>query len=95
MSASWPWPTLLVNLAGAFALGVVVMYGRKHWPAVLTAGVAVGGLGALTTFSTLAGELWDFFDADDWGGLASYGALSMVGGVLAALAGVRLGRAIR
>ena len=95
ISTSWPWPTLVVNLVGAFVLGVVVMYGRRHWPAVLIAGVAVGGLGALTTFSTLAGELWDFFDAGDWGAFAAYGLASVVGGGLAAVAGVRVGRALR
>lgn len=95
ISTSWPWPTLVVNLLGAFVLGVVVMYGRRHWPAVLIAGVAVGGLGALTTFSTLAGELWDYFNAGDWGALAAYGLASVVGGGLAAVAGVRVGRALR
>ena len=94
-STSWPWPTLVVNLVGAFVLGVVVMYGRRHWPAILIAGVAVGGLGALTTFSTLAAELWNFLDAGDWGALASYGLASVLGGGLAAVAGVRVGRAVR
>ena len=94
-SATWPWPTLVVNLVGAFILGVVVMYGRRHWPAEVMAGVAVGALGALTTFSTMSGELWDFLDAGEWGDVASYGLASVVGGGLAAVAGIRVGRAIR
>ena len=95
ISAGWPWPTLLVNIAGAFVLGLVVMYGRRHWPADLVAGVAVGLLGALTTFSTLAGELWDAVDAGEWATLASYGLASILGGGLAAVAGIRVGRAVR
>ena len=95
ISSGWPWPTVLVNISGAFLLGLVVMYGRRHWPGVLVGAVAVGGLGAFTTFSTMTGELWEFFDAGEWGTLASYGLASVFGGGLAAVAGVRLGRAIR
>jgi CrcB protein len=86
---------LFVNILGTFVLGVVVMYGRRHWPPGLIAGVAVGGLGSLTTFSTMAGELWEVFDASDWGTLASYGLASVAGGGLAAVVGLRVGRAIR
>ena len=95
ISSGWPWPTLLVNISGAFLLGLVVMYGRRHWPGALIAGVAVGGLGAFTTFSTMTGELWEFFDAGEWGTLALYGLASVVGGILAAVTGVRLGRTVR
>jgi len=91
----WPWPTLLVNLVGAFLLGVVVIYGRRHWRPTVVAGVSVGLLGALTTFSAVAGELWVMFDAGDWPELASYAMVSAVGGLLAAGAGVRLGTAVR
>lgn len=95
VSASWPWPTLIVNVAGAFALGVAVVYGRRHWRLDLMAGVTVGLLGALTTFSTLAGELWSQQDAADWFGLAGYAFASIGGGLLAAMAGLRLGRVLR
>lgn len=95
VEAGWPWPTLLVNLIGAFLLGVVVMYGRRHWRPMVVAGISVGLLGALTTFSTVAGELWGMFDAADWPALASYAVASALGGLLAAGAGVRAGRAVR
>jgi CrcB protein len=95
ISASWPWPTLLVNVVGAFVLGVAVVYGRRHWRPAVMAGVTVGLLGALTTFSTLAGELWSQQEAGDWGGLAWYALASIVGGLLAAVAGLRLGRVVQ
>ncbi|NNL98582.1 MAG: CrcB family protein [Acidimicrobiia bacterium] len=95
ISSHWPWPTLLVNIFGSFVLGLVVVYGRRHWPAAVIAGVAVGLLGSLTTFSTMAGELWDAVDTGAWGILASYGLASVVGGALAAVAGIRIGRAVR
>ena len=93
--SDWPWPTLLVNVAGAFSLGVVVMVGRRHWTPLLLAAVSVGMLGALTTFSTLAGQLWEMQDAGRLQDVASYFAASVLGGWMAAVAGVRLGRALR
>ena len=92
---SWPWPTLLVNVVGAFLLGAAVMYGRRHWSPAMLAGVSVGLLGALTTFSTLAGELWSQQEGGDWGVLVAYGAASVVGGSLAAIGGLRVGRLLR
>lgn len=93
--AAWPWPTLIVNLVGAFLLGVVVMAGRDHWPPLLMAAISVGLLGAFTTFSTLAGELWAMQDAGNWEAFVSYFASSVGGGWVAAVAGVRLGGSFR
>jgi CrcB protein len=71
------------------------MYGRRHWRPTILAGVSVGLLGALTTFSTVTGELWTMLDAGDWSAFGSYAAASVFGGLTAAGAGVRLGRALR
>jgi CrcB protein len=95
LEVDWPWPTLLVNLAGAFTLGVVVMYGRRHWSGVTVAGIGVGVLGAFTTFSTLAGETWVLLDEQRWAATVGYVAASLIGGVGAAIGGVRVGRAVR
>ncbi|HSL56859.1 MAG TPA: CrcB family protein [Acidimicrobiales bacterium] len=47
-----PLGTLAVNVGGAFAVGLLA-----GWDAPEATIVAVGGLGAVTTFSTLAAEL--------------------------------------
>lgn len=95
VDAAWPWPTLVVNLAGAFLLGVAIMVGRRRWPQLMVVAVSVGVLGALTTFSTVAGELWDMSDTGHWEGVLGYATVSVAGGWIAAVAGLRLGRGLR
>jgi fluoride exporter len=56
--------TLVVNVAGSFALGVVA--GVPEAPGWLLPLVGVGFCGALTTFSTLAFETWVFFEERAW-----------------------------
>jgi len=51
-SPTWPWGTLGANVLGSFALGLLVGAGNPAMTAV-----GVGGLGSLTTLSTLAVEL--------------------------------------
>ena len=48
--------TLVVNVAGSFVLGLLVGAGVTGAPLAL---VGIGFCGALTTFSTLAVEVWD------------------------------------
>ena len=90
--ASWPFATLLANLAGAFALGW--LYARasdrdKASPAYQAA--AAGFLGAFTTMSAFGLEAWTLLDADRFGAAAAYIALTAAGGPLLARAGLRLG----
>jgi len=79
----WPWATLLVNVAGAFVLGVVAARGARR------ALVGQGFCGALTTFSAFQFELLRMLD-DDRAGLAlAYAAASLALGVAAAELGRR------
>ena len=53
----WPWPTLAINVSGSFFLGVVLTLApARHWPLDVSAPIAVGFLGAYTTFSTFSWE---------------------------------------
>jgi len=85
-----PWGTLVVNLAGSAAAGVVA--GLRPG-ALLTALLAVGFLGAFTTASTLAAELVERLRSG-WWAAAGLLALHVVPGLLLAGAGLALGRAL-
>ena len=95
LPAAWPWPTLTANLIGTFLLGFVVRFGAHRWPMWLRVAAAVGALGALTTFSTLAAEVWTLADAADWAGVSTYLLATLSGGLAAAVAGLRMGEAVR
>ena len=55
---SFPWATFVTNLSGAFVLGMFLTYVLEHRPSTdyLRPFVAIGFLGAFTTFSTMAVE---------------------------------------
>ena len=79
-----PAATLLVNVSGAFALGLL-----DGWSAPELTVVGVGGLGAYTTFSTLADDIVDL-GRDDLVRGAAYVAVTLVAGIGAAVAGLGL-----
>lgn len=79
----WPWATLLVNVAGAFVLGLVAARGRRR------ALLGQGFCGALTTFSTFQLELLRMLDGGRVGLALLYAAVSLALGVAAAELGRR------
>ncbi|MFM8398921.1 MAG: fluoride efflux transporter FluC [Pirellula sp.] len=81
--------TGIVNLVGAFLLGVVVtLFQASPKPNGWVLLLGVGFCGGMTTFSTLAMELADLMHAKRFWGMAGYGIGSMVIGILAFLVGV-------
>ena len=80
-----PLGTIAVNVIGAFGLGLI-----DHWSAPELTVIGIGGLGAMTTFSTLS---------DDIVGLAvrrplaatAYVVITVAGGLAAAAVGMALG----
>lgn len=90
-NTSFPWPTLIINLAGSFLLGLVL--GRvPAWSTTASTAVTVGFLGAFTTFSTFAFEATSLLRDDRPGTAAAYVLLSVVLGLAAAAAGWQVGR---
>lgn len=93
----WPWITLSVNLAGAFALGYLVTrlgerlplstYRRPWW--------GTGVCGGLTTFSTMQLELVEMLDAHRFATAAGYAAVSLIGGYAAVHLASALVRRVR
>lgn len=86
--------TLVINLTGSFALGYFLSafgerFGPTH-PARLA--VAVGFLGAYTTFSTFTFEADGMLRRGEVGTFAAYVGGSVVLGLLACGAGVAAGR---
>jgi fluoride exporter len=82
---SFPWWTLLVNVAGCLLIGLLLGV-----PEPVRLGLATGFCGGLTTFSTFAVDTAALLDAGDTGIAAAYVASSVVVGVLAVVAGWRL-----
>ncbi|WP_334170600.1 fluoride efflux transporter FluC [Sinomonas sp.] len=93
---AWPLPTLVINLAGAFVLGVLLevltRIGPDHGPRrALRLLVGTGFLGAFTTYSTFAVDADRLFVAGRLGAGLGYVAASLLGGVAASFLGIWLG----
>lgn len=79
-----PLATLLVNIIGAFLLASLVdSQGGSD------AAVGVGGIGALTTFSTVVDDLGALWAIRRWHAVA-YGTVTIVFGVGAAWIGLQI-----
>jgi CrcB protein len=84
----WPMGTLLVNVIGSFAIGVVyiALSQRVQVAPLLMAGV-LGGFTTFSAFSLDALKLWE-------GGQAMQAALYVAASVILSLAAVALGAAL-
>lgn len=90
----FPLGTLLVNVAGSLVLGVLV---ARMWPVApgwLRAGLGAGLLGSFTTFSALALAAVSLTTAGAGWIALGYVALSIGGGLAAAVLGLRVGRSV-
>ena len=76
-----------MNLTGSFLLGIVA-----GWSPPVATVVGTAGLGALTTFSTFAGELVSGWERSRRA-IGSYLGISIVGGVALAWLGLVVGGA--
>jgi len=81
--SGFPWGTVGVNLIGSFLLGFVVQASLLGgWTGELRLFVAVGFLGAFTTFSTFAYEALELLRAGQTTEALVYVGLNLVAGVL-------------
>ena len=93
---TFPFATLGINVAGSFLIGLVLTFGTEgHLSTRTTTALAVGFLGAFTTYSTFAWETFTLGRTDRLALAALYVGLSVALGLLAAAAGYQVGRALR
>lgn len=89
---AFPWATFLTNLTGCFALGLLVaVVARRSTAAWVRPFLAVGLLGAYTTWSTFAVEVDRLVSGGDAGTAVAYLVLSVGAGLGAARAGLVAG----
>ncbi|HEY2042158.1 MAG TPA: CrcB family protein [Jatrophihabitans sp.] len=83
-----PWSTLTINLAGSLLLGMLIVAVTEIWRPhrLLRPFIGTGVLGGFTTFSTFAVEVRGLPAGNAW----LYLALSVLGGLAAAVAGMAL-----
>lgn len=92
---NFPWGTLAANVAGCFAMGLLVvgLASREPNPTALRAFLTVGVLGAFTTFSTFALDVVTLYREKAVAVAALYLAGSVVLSVGGLAAGLVAGRA--
>ena len=92
--AGLPWGTLLVNVSGSFALGVLfaLTIDRGVLPAEIRAPLMIGFIGAYTTFSTFMVGAVTVARAGHLAAAALYVVLSVVCGLVAVTSGIAIGR---
>lgn len=93
---SIPWATLVVNVTGAFAMGLLVAYlvDRPGVHRLARPFVGVGVLGGWTTFSALAVDVVQLGEADQVQAALAYVTVTFLVGTLAVAAGSLLGQRV-
>ena len=94
-SSGFPWSTLTVNLAGAAVLGALVVLAAGVWRSRYARPLlGTGFCGAFTTFSAVVVDVDRLLSRGQTGVALSYLAASVLGGLVAAFAGVVTARAL-
>ncbi|HSC27832.1 MAG TPA: fluoride efflux transporter CrcB [Vicinamibacterales bacterium] len=78
--ASFPYGTLVVNLAGCFAVAAVMQVAlTQAWPPTLRSAITIGFLGGLTTYSSFNYETMQLVGERAVGAAALNAALTILG----------------
>jgi CrcB protein len=93
-AGGFPWVTVLVNLTGSFAIGLLVPLSEhaSHRVPIVRPLLMIGLLGGWTTYSTLAVEATLLVKDGDVGTMVAYLVATVAGGLALVVAGHGLGR---
>ncbi|NML73721.1 fluoride efflux transporter CrcB [Rhizobium sp. S-51] len=96
LGPSFPWGTLVVNVAGSFAIGVLaeLIVARYGASAELRLLLITGFLGGFTTFSAFALDAVTLFERGATVAGFAYLVLSIGASIAAAVAGIGLMRSV-
>jgi fluoride exporter len=91
---SIPWSIFFVNVAGSLALGFLLQLVLEHWPTnrFIRPFVAVGFIGAFTTFSTVMVDVDLLVRDGAVGNAAVYIVVSVIAGLTAVFVGIAIAR---
>lgn len=90
--SGFPWGTMVINLSGSLLLGLTTGYAAGHAGQAWVTVAGVGLLGGYTTFSTASVETVRLLADRRFRAALINGFGMLLGGVLAAYAGLILGR---
>ncbi|SFA84455.1 CrcB protein [Nocardioides alpinus] len=86
----FPWPTLAINVVGAFALGLLPALAVVRRSRRVALSVGPGLLGGFTTVSAWAGQVRDLADSGEVGLAGLYLAATLAAGLGAAALAQRI-----
>jgi CrcB protein len=92
----FPAGTLTINLLGCVFLGVIGQFGLNHISVTpdLRIGLTTGLMGGFTTFSTFGWDTVRTLEEGEWAKASIYIGVSVVGGLIAMMLGIRVGDAL-
>jgi CrcB protein len=95
-AGGFPWGTFVVNVTGAFLLGLIftVLAERATVEPWVRSSLTIGFLGAYTTFSTLSLESYRLIEDGSFALAFANAVGSLAAGLIAVYLGVVLGRAV-
>jgi fluoride exporter len=92
---AFPWATLGINVLGAFLLGLVLTFATERGMSeVVSVPLAVGFLGAFTTWSTFSWETFAMLRTGEATKALAYVTASLGVSLVATLAGYRAAQAL-
>jgi fluoride exporter len=96
ITGDFPWATLIVNVLGCFAMGVITMLAatRLNLSAEMRLFLMTGILGGFTTFSAFAADFASLLERDAITTAGVYVATSVILSLAAVLLGITLVRAL-